>query len=168
MRSPCCLWVCVSVYPPYQLLNAWTNLYETWYVYYGIWAQSSKISASPCQHSRSWFRAPLEPMTIFLFFPDFYIFWNGASSSTRRGVKLIPVTSALMRSNSDDSRPQSICLSFLSLLGNGSVNTFARQRIYKTMEELLEASFSMRSSAYRRRVCGSFCVSPFRWQVTTR
>jgi hypothetical protein len=29
----------LSVYPPYQLLNAWTNLYETWYVYQSIWAQ---------------------------------------------------------------------------------------------------------------------------------
>jgi hypothetical protein len=28
--------VCVSVHRlPYQLLNAWTNIYETWYVYHG-------------------------------------------------------------------------------------------------------------------------------------
>jgi hypothetical protein len=27
--------VCVSMYPPYQLLNALTNLYETWYAYHG-------------------------------------------------------------------------------------------------------------------------------------
>jgi hypothetical protein len=32
MRSLSC--VCVSVYPPYQILNARTNLYETWYVYH--------------------------------------------------------------------------------------------------------------------------------------
>jgi hypothetical protein len=32
--------VCVSVYPLYQLLNAWTNLYETWYAYHGNWAIS--------------------------------------------------------------------------------------------------------------------------------
>jgi hypothetical protein len=30
--------VCVSVYPPYQLLNVWTNPYETWYVCQGTWA----------------------------------------------------------------------------------------------------------------------------------
>jgi hypothetical protein len=33
--------VCVSVYPPpsrHQLLNAWTHLYEIWYVYHGTWA----------------------------------------------------------------------------------------------------------------------------------
>jgi hypothetical protein len=33
MRSPCSL--CI---PLYYLLNAWTNLYETWYVYHGTWA----------------------------------------------------------------------------------------------------------------------------------
>jgi hypothetical protein len=27
--------VCIS---PYQLLNAWINLYKTWYVYHGTWA----------------------------------------------------------------------------------------------------------------------------------
>jgi hypothetical protein len=30
--------MCVSVYPHYWLLKAWTNLYETWYVYHGSWA----------------------------------------------------------------------------------------------------------------------------------
>jgi hypothetical protein len=30
-----CLRVCVSVFPPHQLLNVWTILYETWYVYHG-------------------------------------------------------------------------------------------------------------------------------------
>jgi hypothetical protein len=34
MRSPCCLFVNTS----YKLLSAWTNLYETWYVYHGTWA----------------------------------------------------------------------------------------------------------------------------------
>jgi hypothetical protein len=33
MRTSCCL--CVS---PIYFLNAWTNLYETWYVYHGTWA----------------------------------------------------------------------------------------------------------------------------------
>jgi hypothetical protein len=28
---------------PYQLLNAWTSLYETWYVYHGIWAHLSSV-----------------------------------------------------------------------------------------------------------------------------
>jgi hypothetical protein len=38
MRSPCCL--CI---PPYQLLNASTNLYETWYAYHGTWAHFNGV-----------------------------------------------------------------------------------------------------------------------------
>jgi hypothetical protein len=41
MRSPCCLCVCVC--PPYQLLNGWTSLYETWYVYHGAWTHLSGV-----------------------------------------------------------------------------------------------------------------------------
>jgi hypothetical protein len=48
----------------------------------------------------------------------------------------------------------SVWISDLSLLGNGSVNTFPRQRIHATIE-LLDASFSVRSASYQRRVCGS-------------
>jgi hypothetical protein len=29
--------LCVCVYPPYQILNAWTNIYETWNVYHCTW-----------------------------------------------------------------------------------------------------------------------------------
>jgi hypothetical protein len=35
--------VCVSVYPSFQRLIAWTNLYETWYVYHGTWAHLSGV-----------------------------------------------------------------------------------------------------------------------------
>jgi hypothetical protein len=49
----------------------------------------------------------------------------------------------------------SVCLSLLSLLGNGWVKTFARQRIHATIEELLDASFSVRSVSYQKRVFGS-------------
>jgi hypothetical protein len=41
----------------------------------------------------------------------------------------------------------SVCVSLLSLLGNGSVNTFPRQQIHATVEELLDA-----------RVCGSLPI----------
>jgi hypothetical protein len=82
MRSPPCL--CVY---PYQLLNAWTNLYETWHVYHGTWSH-----------------------------------FNGVLH------KSLP----------------SVCASVpLSSLGNGSVNTFPRQRIHAI--ELLGASFPMLS-----------------------
>jgi hypothetical protein len=39
----------------------------------------------------------------------------------------------------------------LSLLGNGSVKTFPRQRIYVTIEKLLDASFSNRSVSYQEK-----------------
>jgi hypothetical protein len=52
-------------------------------------------------------------------------------------------------------------VSLLSLLGDGSVNTFPR-RVHATIEELLDASFSMSSIFYQRRVCGTLCVSPYR------
>jgi hypothetical protein len=43
---------------------------------------------SPIQ---SMFVVPSGPMTIFLFFPRFYMFWNGVSSSVRGGVWLLLV-----------------------------------------------------------------------------
>jgi hypothetical protein len=49
---------------------------------------------------------------------------------------------------------KSLCVPVcVSLLGNGSANTFPRQRIHTAIEKLLDAS-------YLRRVCGSVCVSP--------
>jgi hypothetical protein len=77
----------VSVYPTYQLLNAWTNLYETCYVYHGTWAHLNDILH-----------------------------------------KSLP----------------SVCVSSLSLLGNGSVYMFPLQPIH--------ASFSMRFVSYERKV----------------
>jgi hypothetical protein len=55
-----------------------------------------------------------------------------------------------------------LSLSPFSVLGHGSVNMFPRQRIGATIEELLDASSSLRSVSYQRRVCGSVCVSPYR------
>jgi hypothetical protein len=63
-----------------------------------------------------------------------------------------PISMAYFINSSHQS--VSVCLSPLPLLGNSSVNTFPRQRIYEKIE-FLEASFSMRSLLYQRRVCGS-------------
>jgi hypothetical protein len=49
-----------------------------------------------------------------------------------------------------------VCI--LSVLGNGFVNTFPRQRIQTTRGELLDASFCMLSVCHIRRMCGF--VSP--------
>jgi hypothetical protein len=37
MRSPCCLYI------PHKVSNAWNNLYETWYMYYGNWAHFNGV-----------------------------------------------------------------------------------------------------------------------------
>jgi hypothetical protein len=43
MWSPLCSCVCIPPPPSHYLLNAWTKLYETWYVYHGNWAHVSGI-----------------------------------------------------------------------------------------------------------------------------
>jgi hypothetical protein len=53
-----------------------------------------------------------------------------------------------------------LSVSLHSTTGNGSVSTFPQQRIHARIETLLDASFSMRSVSYHRRVCGSVRVSP--------
>jgi hypothetical protein len=53
----------------------------------------------------------------------------------------------------------SLCVP-LSLLGNGSVNTFHRHRIHAAIEKLLDSLFPIWSMFSQRRICGSVCVSP--------
>jgi hypothetical protein len=98
--------VCLRI-PQYSLLNVWTSLYETYYVYHGTW-----------------------------------VHLNGVLHKSLPSVCV------------------SVCVSLLSLLGNGSVKCLrhfiARQRLDEhipaatnTMEELLDVY-----------VCGSVYVSP--------
>jgi hypothetical protein len=89
MRSPCFLCVCISLR---QLLNAWTNLYETWYVYHGTWAMSAAYFINPYHHS------------------------------------------------------ECVCVSPLGRNVTAATNTHA------TSEALLNASFSLRSVSYERKV----------------
>jgi hypothetical protein len=51
-----------------------------------------------------------------------------------------------------------LCVSLHSVLGNGSVKTFPRQRIHATMKNCWDMSFSV-WSVYQRRVCGSISLS---------
>jgi hypothetical protein len=44
----------------------------------------------------------------------------------------------------------SLCV---SLLGNGSVNTFPRQPIHAIIEEVLDAFFSVRFVSYQKSAC---------------
>jgi hypothetical protein len=107
---------CVSPPPTYQLLNVWTNPYETWYVYHATWAHINGV----LHKSLSWVC-------------------------------------------------MSVCLSLPPLLGSGSVKTFPQQRIYATVEELLDASFSMRScpiegEAIHLSFLRNNLVKTFQWQ----
>jgi hypothetical protein len=91
----------VYVSPPYQLLNASTNLYEIWYiVYQGTWVHLNGV--------------------LHKFLPSV----------------CVPV-----------------CITPVSLLCNGSVNMFSRQRIHATMK----------NCRTRRFLCGS---CPIRWKWT--
>jgi hypothetical protein len=65
------------------------------------------IAAGLSQHSRSWFPVPLGTMTMFLFFPDLYVFSSGASFLKRGsdycwslpiywGVTLLALSHALL------------------------------------------------------------------------
>jgi hypothetical protein len=55
------------------------------------------------------------------------------------------------------SEPVSLRVSIpLSLPSNSSVDTFPRQWIHATIEELFDASFSMRFVSYQGKVCGSW------------
>jgi hypothetical protein len=93
MRPPCCLCICES---HLQLLNAWTNLYENWYVYHGSWAQLKAV--------------------LHKSLPSVYVY---------------PLIVARQQ------------------LGKNVTNTQA------TLEEFLDASFSMGFVSYQRRVCVS-------------
>jgi hypothetical protein len=52
----------------------------------------------------------------------------------------------------------SVCVAHLSLLGNGSVNTFQWQQIQATIEELLDVSFSMRSVLSKESLWVCLCI----------
>lgn len=44
LRSPCCLYACVPAYVSgCERLDAWNNLYETWYVNHGTWTNIKSI-----------------------------------------------------------------------------------------------------------------------------
>jgi hypothetical protein len=76
----------------------------------GLPSPIQQISAGPRRHSRSWFRVPLAPMTILLFFPEYCSFWNWACSSRSGGVWNTG-HSHLMGTNSAGSHSLSLIIS---------------------------------------------------------
>jgi hypothetical protein len=100
-----CLCVCVSS----PILNAWTNLYETWYVYHGTWAHlNGLIKNNPFHHSVCLYVYPL--------------------IVARQRLGKNPPVVALQR------------------LGR---NVTAVTNTHATIEELLDASFSMWPVSYQ-------------------
>jgi hypothetical protein len=81
-KNRVCLWdhfaaVCVCVYPTYYHLNAWTNPYETWYVYHGTWVH-------PIQNHRQ---------NYSCVYSNFYIFGQISTNiSTKQSVLCVEPT----------------------------------------------------------------------------
>jgi hypothetical protein len=120
-----------SVHHPYQFLNVWSRLYETWYVYHANWAHLSYVT-NPSQQS------------VFLSLLSLQI--NGSVkcnplfSAKQRLSKLVSaatnirnnisgvcsVVSFGMRVVSKKSLWACLCIP-LWFLGNNSVKTFPRQ-----------------------------------------
>jgi hypothetical protein len=114
--------VCVSSYPiSHQLLNACTNVSQTWYVYQGIWALRNdvlhKSLPSVCVMFTSFIVAR---QRLGRQFPS-----ATNASNNRRMVGGIDFYTA--RVVSRDSLWVCLCTT-LYLIGNGSVNTFSWHR----------------------------------------
>jgi hypothetical protein len=158
--------VCVSVYPHYQLLNAWTNLYETWYVYHANWA-----------HLTVYFRNPSR-QSVCTCIP--------ATVARQRSVKCIPPFGARQRLGKHVQAAKNtrnirriigrvifyairvlskeglwVCLHIpLSLLGNGSAKTFSWQR--RTVGGVVFYAVHVVSKENRRSVpSGTSCSISF-------
>jgi hypothetical protein len=140
----------------------------------GSETKREKVSAMPCSGHKV-----MKDSLFFLLFGLLYFSWKNNSRLWEvllflylwiPSVKFEYLNQPLWRSvcmswHLSTSRrrtsyitPISLCvciLNPLSLLGNGSINTFSWQRIYATIKEWLEASFSIRPMSYQMTVCGS-------------
>jgi hypothetical protein len=115
----------MTLNPPYQLLNAWTNLYETSYVYKDIWAHLNdvlhkslpSVCVSVCVSVLS-LLGKGSVKCIPLFVAGQRLGNHVPVATKRRNNRRIAVGVCLW-----------VCLcSHLLLLGNNSVKTFPRQR----------------------------------------
>jgi hypothetical protein len=61
---------------------------------------------------------------------------------------------------------QSVCLDVYVASQRLGKNFTAATNTHETIEDLLDALFSMESVSYQRRVCGSICIFPYRWWAT--
>jgi hypothetical protein len=138
-------------------LNAWTNLYETWYAYHGTWAHLNgvlhKSLPSVCV-SVCVFPLIVARQRLCKHVP--------ATTNTRNNRRIIGrVVFYAIRVVSKESLW--VCLSIpLLLLGNGSVNTFSRQPkivggvIFYQVRVVLKESKGLilpRTSCYYYSIC---------------
>jgi hypothetical protein len=116
--------VFVSVNLPYQLLNAWTNLYETWYIYNCNWANLNgvlhKSLLSVCVSLCVSLLSLLGNDSVKCILPF--------GARQRLGIHVL----AVMNTRNNRRITGRMCLwdrlcILLSLLGNNSVKSFPRQ-----------------------------------------
>jgi hypothetical protein len=149
MRSPSC----VSVYPPYQLLNVWSTFMkpgmqimatEPILTAYSI--NPSSVCLSVC-------------VSLLMFQGNGLVKYRLSFVARQRLGKQVPIATTTCHNRRTVGRvifyavcvlseeSPWVCLRIpLTLIGNNSVKTFPWQ------EELLKASFSMRSVSYQRKV----------------
>jgi hypothetical protein len=102
---------------PRQLLNAWTNLSETWYVYHGIWAYFNGV-----------LQKSIQSVCVCMFIPPTVARQQlskhvpAATNIRNRGVVFYTV-------RVETEGRIWVCLYIpLSLIGKSSINTFQWQR----------------------------------------
>jgi hypothetical protein len=112
------------VNPPHQRLNAWINYYEAWYVYQGSWT-----------HHNGVLHKSLPSVCVWMYIPPVFArqrlgeHFPAATNRRNNGRIVGSIIFCADRVLSKKSMLVSVCI-LLSLLGNGSVKTFPRQRIH--------------------------------------
>jgi hypothetical protein len=125
-------------------LNAWTNLYETWYAHRGTRAHLNDVlhNSSP------------QSVCLYVYPPPLF---GSCSVRNHRGTKCTPnnrrmfgrVVLYLVRVLSKESLWVCLCIP-LSLQGNGSVNMFSQQR--RIVGGVVFCAFLVLSNGSRRLV----------------
>jgi hypothetical protein len=116
--------VYMSVCSPSQPLNAWTNFYDTWYMYHGTWAQLTSVFH---EHLPSFCLCVYSPLSFLGNGLARTWLQNECTCNNRRLVEYIVLY--VVRVVPKESLWVCVCITLL-LLGSGSVNTFLWQQIH--------------------------------------
>jgi hypothetical protein len=121
MRSRSCLCVCE---PPYQLLNAWTNLYEIWCICHDTWVHLSGV----LHKSFPSIRVPLSVSLLSLLYKGSVKFIPPFGSTQRLGKHVLAATDTCKNRKMFGLVCLCVCLCIpLSLLGHILVKILPRQ-----------------------------------------